>query len=108
MLLAVWLVVSLLWQPFLNTAHAAAMVTGTEVCTSTGPQWVDADGQVVAAHAHACADCCSSPVPPVLLPGAAAAPVVPLRHAAPAEPLTAQRLAAQWLAPLSRGPPAFS
>ena len=108
LLLAVWLVVSLLWQPFLNTAHAAAMVTGTEVCTSAGTQWVDADGQPVAAHAHACADCCSSPVPPVLLPDAGGVAPLPLRHAAPAEPLTLQRLAAQWLAPLSRGPPAFS
>lgn len=106
--MAVWLVASLLWQPFLSTAHAAAMATGTEVCTSAGMQWVDADGKTVAAHAHACADCCSSPVPPGLLPDAAVPAAVPLRHAAPAEFLTVQRLSAQWLAPLSRGPPLVS
>jgi hypothetical protein len=108
LLLAVLLVLSLLWQPWVSTAHAVAMASGTEVCTSTGPQVFDANGKAIDAQPRSCLDCCGAMSPPALLPTAAALALHPLSHAAPAEPLTAQRLAAQWLVPLSRGPPVLS
>lgn len=108
LLLAVLLVLSLLWQPWVSTAHAVAMASGVEVCTSTGPQVFDANGKAIDAQPRSCLDCCGSISPPALLPTVAALVVHPLSFAAPAEPLTAQRLAAQWLAPLSRGPPTVS
>ena len=108
LLMAVLLVLSLLWQPWVSTAHAVSMASGTEVCTSTGPQLFDANGKAIDAQPRSCLDCCGAMSPPALQPTAAPLVLHPLSHAAPAEPLTAQRLAAQWLAPLSRGPPLAS
>lgn len=108
LLLAVMLVVSLLWQPWVSTTHAVAMASGVEVCTSAGPQVFDANGKAIDAQPRSCLDCCGAVSPPALLPTVAALGVHPLSHAAPADVLTAQRLAAQWLAPLSRGPPTVS
>ena len=108
LLLAVMLVVSLLWQPWVSTTHAVAMASGVEVCTSAGPQVFDANGKAIDAQPRSCLDCCGSASSWALLPTVTAVGAHPLPHAAPAEGLTAQRLAAQWLAPLSRGPPTVS
>lgn len=106
--LVVGLVCALLWQPAGATARAAGMASGIEVCTMAGMQVVDADGLPLDAGVHPCTDCCGSLLPPGLLPSRSATAASALRHAAPASPPTVQRLAAEWLAPLSRGPPAHA
>lgn len=106
--LAVLLVLSFVWQPWVATSHAAAMASGTAICTSRGNVVLDAQGKAVPSARQGCGDCCSSVTPAALLPTIATVPQRAVSHAAPADVLTAQRLAAQWLAPLSRGPPSLS
>ncbi|CAN7617749.1 hypothetical protein [Rhizobacter sp. LjRoot28] len=105
-LMLVWVALALLWQPAGATARAAGMAAGQEVCTSVGMQMVDADGQPIQAQSHPCTDCCGSLWPAALLPGMATGLLRELRHATPASPPPPLRLAAEWLGPLSRGPPA--
>ena len=100
-----WLALALVLQSFTALSHATAMAAGTELCSAGGHTTrvsVDDDGGT-GTSPH---DCCLSaataappPVPQPLLPA--------LGFDAPAPALTAQRLAAEWLAPLSRGPPHF-
>ncbi len=101
--LVVWLVLALLFQPWIGAYRAAAAVGGIEVCTVAGPKRVDADGnpRTVNHGAHDC--CCVSAVasPPPSL----ATHAVALAHESPAATLKAGRIAAEWLSPLSRGPP---
>jgi len=82
--------------------------TGMEVCSASGSSIVtDADGDPLPASAQHMHDSCCLPAfgpSPFLAEWKA---VHPLRQA-PAEPLTLQKFAAQWLAPLSRGPPLLS
>jgi hypothetical protein len=85
--------------------HAAAVVTGVDICTSDGSRRVSTDDP--SDHSsdlhHDC--CCTVHL---------AAPPVgfePVRVAAACggcEDVAASKLAAQWLAPLSRGPPPLS
>ena len=83
--------------------HATAMATGIEVCTTDGAMRVSTDGEPLGSDSagHDC--CCPGTVgtPP------AVEDLTPLRaiDPAPSERITAGRLSAQWLAPLSRGPP---
>jgi len=103
--LAVVLIAQALFGSYLGVAVAA----GTQVCSASGAALVvDADGDLLpAAGAHLGHDCCCtalggpSPSPvtwqPMLLP----------RQVRAANP-TQRELAAQWLAPLSRGPPSLS
>jgi hypothetical protein len=100
-----WLALALLLQSFTALSHATAMAAGTELCSANGHTTrvsVEDDG-AAGASPH---DCCLSAA-------TAAPPTLPqplllaLGFDAPAPALTAQRLAAEWLAPLSRGPPHF-
>lgn len=95
----------LLAQPWIGASHAASMAMGTEICTSSGIQLIDAHGKAMEASQHDSHDCCCTGA--VGLPGniALGAPD-PCPQAGPAELLSARRLDAAWLAPLSRGPPA--
>jgi hypothetical protein len=102
--LALVAVFVVLLQPWVGTSHAVAMTLGMEVCTTAGIQSIDAQGKALDDVKHDVHDCCSS--------GAAGLPADvattghgQYRHAAPAEMLTAGRLDAEWLSPLSRGPP---
>jgi hypothetical protein len=101
------LVLALLLQGLVMPRHAIAMATSTEVCSvDGGAKFVDADGHTVSKHRmdHDC--CCPS------LGGALPAAgwvFVPLHTPPQAQaPQAAARLAAQWLGPLSRGPPVVS
>jgi hypothetical protein len=106
------LLVSLLAQPWLAAAPSTAANLDTEICTGTGLQLVHERGDPSdpthggSGH-HDCMDCCcASPV--AILPPAWA-PVLPeAGHEAVVMTLSARQLAAQWLAPLSRGPPLHS
>ena len=106
------LLMSLLAQPWLAAVPSTAASLDMEICTGTGLQLVqervdpagsDHDGS---GH-HDCMDCCcASPV--AVLPSAWV-PVLPeAGHETVVMTLSARQLAAQWLAPLSRGPPAHS
>lgn len=99
--------VCLAWQLPASAAQRVAMASGLEVCTTSGMQIVDADGKAISAQHHECPDCCCAASP--MMPAAPDRydPAVYPRPA-PIETLTMRRLAAQWLAPLSRGPPANS
>ncbi len=107
-LLAVCAIVALLVQPWVSATRLVAMANGTPVCTSGGDmKMVDADGQPMQAMHHPCLDCCSASLlglPPVL----AWNEPRPVLHTQPAELITASRRDAQWLSPLSRGPPSLS
>ena len=100
-----WIAIALLFQNAILTQHALAMATGIEVCSVAGPTRVDADGHPLKGgdlKHHDC--CCATPLaaPPV----ARTLPPMPSAGRVAAAPVTAARLAADWLAPLSRGPPA--
>ncbi|HWP18779.1 MAG TPA: hypothetical protein VNO84_06605 [Burkholderiaceae bacterium] len=107
-LLALWLAAVVLLQAVLGSYLSAAVAGGTSVCSATGTAIVvDADGEPLPAHAHFLHDGCCTPAFGLhLAPGTAAGPG--LAHEAPTARLSARRLAAAWMAPLSRGPPAFS
>jgi hypothetical protein len=97
-------VLVLLLQPWVGTSHAVAMAMGTEICTTFGTQWVDGQGKALDGAKHDGHDGCCS--------GAAGmtADLAPAGHGndrqcTPAESLAASRHGAEWLAPLSRGPP---
>ena len=100
---------ALLVQGWLGTYFGVAVAAGTKVCSATGASTVmDADGKPLpASAAHHANECCCTPFlgPSLVLPEWRLAHQPGL---APAEPLTLQKLAAQWLAPLSRGPPVHS
>lgn len=108
LLLAALLVLSFVWQPWVVTAHAAAVATGNAICTSRGNVVLDSEGKAVPSARQVCGDCCGCATPAALLPEVASIQHRAVSHASPADVLTAQRLAAQWLAPLSRGPPLLS
>ncbi|CAN5436016.1 hypothetical protein BH09PSE6_BH09PSE6_01080 [soil metagenome] len=84
-------------------SHALAMSMGIEICTAEGMVLVDHDGKPLPKESmqH---DCCG-----IGTLGAASAPpcldALELQHAAPSAPMPASALAAEWLGPLSRGPP---
>ncbi len=104
--LAVCLLVALVGQPWVGAYQATLAGLGFEVCTSEGMKRVDADGKVVSVTGQPSHDCCGTgiaglPGDPPLLTGTAG-------HDSPVTLLTAGRLAAEWQAPLSRGPPAHS
>lgn len=101
------LVLALLLQGLVMPRHAIAMATSTEVCSVDGAaKWVDADGQVVSRHGmdH---DCCC-PSLGVALPAAGWVVMPPALPPQAQAPLAAALWAAQWLGPLSRGPPVVS
>lgn len=104
--LAVCLFVALVGQPWVAAYQATLAGLGIEVCTSEGMKRVDADGNVVSVTGQPSHDCCGTGI--AGLPGNT--PAVPLtaRHDSPVTLLTAGRLAAEWQAPLSRGPPTYS
>ena len=100
------LVLLLLFQFVFMAHHSVVMAAGTEICTSEGTKHLSAEGDSIgdAGHHH---DCCSTgklAAPPATRLGSAqeAAGTVTSTF------ITTDRLAAQWLAPLSRGPPSFS
>ena len=99
-----WLVLCLLTQSVLAAQHVIAMTLGNEVCTTDGVKKIGDDGQPLAGSAQHDHDCCCSATD-----SAAPSPefiVAVERNRTSAETLlTAGRLAAQWLAPCSRGPP---
>ncbi len=97
-------VLALLLQPWVGAGRAAAMAMGTEICTTTGVQLLDAQGKAVDASTHASHDCCCTGT--LWLPaGLAFEGAGSFAQESPAEVLTTSRLDAEWLAPLSRGPP---
>jgi hypothetical protein len=103
--LAVVLAVHGMLGAYLGVAVAAGM----PVCSATGAKTVlDADGEPLPGTGsplgHEC--CCTS----FFGPAPFLATWQPAQHfqPAPAEPLTLRKFAAQWLAPLSRGPPSLS
>lgn len=106
------LLVSLLAQPWLLAAPSPAANLDTEICTGNGLQIVHELGDPAgSAHDgsghHDCMDCCcASPV--AILPPAWSSALPEPGLEIPAIALTARQRAAQWLAPLSRGPPSHS
>lgn len=104
----VWgLVLALLLQGLVMPRHAIAMATSTEVCSADGAaKFVDADGHTVSKHGmdHDC--CCPSLA--AALPATGWVPAPPATPVPPRPAPAAALLAAQWLGPLSRGPPSFS
>lgn len=103
---AFWLVCALLVQAACLSYHATAMATGVEVCSVEGTKRVPDDSSPASDATAGEHDlCCVSALatPPVLdIANASFEPPAPTSH------LSAERLGAQWLAPLSRGPPAPS
>jgi len=98
----------LLAHEVLSTYWGVAVAAGTTVCSATGSKTMtNADGEPLPATAHHADPCCCTQV---VAPLPFLGECKPVRHRsqAPHEPLTLQKLAAQWLAPLSRGPPVFS
>jgi NADPH-dependent 2,4-dienoyl-CoA reductase/sulfur reductase-like enzyme len=104
--LAVCLVVALVGQPWVAAYQATLAGLGIEVCTSEGMKRVDADGNVVSVTGQPSHDCCGTGI--AGLPGNTLAVPPTARHDSPVTLLTAGRLAAEWQAPLSRGPPTRS
>lgn len=104
--LAVCLVVALVGQPWVAAYQATLAGLGIEVCTSEGMKRVDADGNVVSVTGQPSHDCCGTGI--AGLPGNTLAVSPTARHDSPVTLLTAGRLAAEWQAPLSRGPPTYS
>lgn len=104
--LAVCLVVALVGQPWVAAYQATLAGLGIEVCTSEGMKRVDADGNVVSVTGQPSHDCCGTGI--AGLPGNTLAVPPTARHDSPVTLLTAGRLAAEWQAPLSRGPPTHS
>ncbi|CAN5302552.1 hypothetical protein BH10PSE17_BH10PSE17_15770 [soil metagenome] len=88
------------------SSHALAMSMGIEICTAQGMKFVDPDGKPLPKESmqHDC--CCIGTL------GSAPTSVVPivltLPAAAPTSFVATRRLSAEWLAPLSRGPPQHS
>lgn len=103
-----WAALAVAVLPASSAAQAIRMATAFEVCGSFGARKVDSHGEPVPAHeAHAAHhhDCCITPT--LGLPSAeAVTPAASSAGPAPATALTAARLGSEWLAPLSRGPPA--
>lgn len=104
--LAVCLVVALVGQPWVAAYQATLAGLGIEVCTSEGMKRVDADGNVVSVTGQPSHDCCGTGI--AGLPGNTLAVPHTAHHDSPVTLLTAGRLAAEWQAPLSRGPPTHS
>jgi hypothetical protein len=102
---AVWLAFCVLLQSTVLVQHALAMATSVEICSTDGPKRVDADGKPISdavGHDNGCGYCgVSLAAPPV--PASISEPM-PVRSSLPAF-ITIGKLHAQWLAPLSRGPP---
>ena len=106
--LLLWAALAVIGHAMLSSYLGVAIAGGTSVCSATGTTTVvDADGEPLPAAAHGHHDCCCSATYALPPPQGEPAPRVDVAHA-PAEQLTAQRLGAQWLAPLSRGPPLSS
>ncbi|WP_372526141.1 DUF2946 family protein [Piscinibacter sp.] len=82
------------------------MDLGLEVCSADGAKRVDADGKPISSGEHHAHDCCCSADLAAPLPGQLTAET-PARHSFPGSLATFGQLSAQWLAPLSRGPPAL-
>ena len=99
----------LIVQALVGSYLGVAVAAGTQVCSASGAdRVVDADGQPLpAAGGHLGHDCCCMPLAG---PAPSMAAWVPARHVrhVHAQTLTQRKLAAQWLAPLSRGPPSLS
>lgn len=103
--LLLWAFMASAVLPTSAAAQAIRVATAFEVCGSFGARKVDAHGEPVSAqdaHHH---DCCITP-PLCAPPSSALHAVTRLDAVAPAARLTAARLGSEWLAPLSRGPPA--
>ena len=99
------MIVALLTQGTAAAYHAVAMAVGTEVCSAEGSKHVDEDGHVIKGQGmHDC--CCPSvaTAPPPSVDPVMLATGVTL----PESDLPLPAFAAQWLGPLSRGPPALS
>lgn len=106
--LLLWAVLAFVGHAMLGSYLGVAIAGGTAVCSATGSTTVvDADGEPLPAETHAHHDGCCSAAYALPAPAAEPAPSLHAGHA-PAGQLTAQRLGAQWLAPLSRGPPLSS
>jgi len=103
---AAWLVLCLLCQGFVAVRHEVAMAAGFEVCSADGSRRVvDDEGRPVSDGAQAHHACCllgDTAAPPPLARAFEGLAVV----VAPAASVPVGRLAAEWAAPLSRGPPA--
>jgi hypothetical protein len=98
------LALALLWQPWAMALDSIGAAGTIEVCTSTGFQRYDRDGQPIpSSRHHPHGDCC---VGSTALPATAFdLPLSPAVHQAPARLLPAGVLGAEWLGALSRGPP---
>lgn len=99
-----WLALALVFQLLLGAHHSTVMASGLEVCSADGAVRVDAGGSPLSSdHGHAC--CCTADFS--LPPTFEAHLKADMTAASPAALFTLGRLSAQWLAPLSRGPPAL-
>ncbi|WKB53379.1 DUF2946 family protein [Eleftheria terrae] len=102
--LALWLALVMFWQPWVAAYQASLAAAGIEVCTATGVTRVHPKEQPAGEHQGHDQDCCCSAglvaaLPPVPAP-------LPRLHAiAPTAHLGERVLQAEWLGPLSRGPP---
>jgi hypothetical protein len=98
------LALALLWQPWAMALETIGAAGTIEVCTSTGFQRYDRDGQPISgSRHHQHGDCCAGM--PMLPAMAFELPLNPAVHQSPARLLPAGVLGAEWLGALSRGPP---
>lgn len=104
--LLMWALLAFAVLPASSAAQAIRMATAFEVCGSFGTRKVDAHGEPVPAHEGRSCDGCATP-PLALPPAAVAVRLASQPRGATPAPLTAARLGSEWLAPLSRGPPAL-
>jgi hypothetical protein len=102
---AFWLALVLLLQGPAMAYQATAMATGIDVCSASGSKRVDGEGKPLTASHTSHHDCCCSAasLPPPLSIDTS---LLAFGHETPADKLSAGRLGAEWMAPLSRGPPA--
>ncbi len=98
----------LLTQLWVAGYQSMAALTGIEVCSAEGMLRVSADGQPITAAPHHGHDCCLPLGTANLLPSPPLFGLLALAGAAPEPLLSAARLDAEALTPLSRGPPLHS
>jgi hypothetical protein len=105
--LALWLALCILLQSFFAVQHDVAMATGLEVCTAEGAKRVDGQGEQLDGQPllHAC--CVMADLDLAMPPPRADVRVVFVASVPPAEALPTAWVCAQWVSPLSRGPPSL-
>ncbi|MEX8517405.1 MAG: DUF2946 family protein [Leptothrix sp. (in: b-proteobacteria)] len=101
---ALWLVLSLLFQGTLLMQQAVAMAGGTEVCSAASVGLEAADDPPLTGNPHDRHDCWNC-VDLLALPASPQVPAPETQFAAPVTVLAHGRLHAPWFGPLARGPP---